>query len=580
MAPKTFRDFGIDVGTKSGVEVKVICPQCSPHRKKKNYPCLNVNTEKGVWHCWHCDWSGSLGNGVESRADFKKTYKRPAYVTNRTDLPQSVVDFFAQRGISQATLQRNRIGVGKEWFPQVEAERSCITFPFLRGGECVNVKYRTPDKLFRMAAGAERVLYGLDDITSVLIWVEGEMDKLSMEEAGYQNCVSVPDGAPAPEAKNYANKFDFMDCPELAAVNQHIIAVDNDPPGRRLQEELIRRLGPSKCLIVDWPEGCKDANDVLVKLGPDELQRRVIDARPVPVDGTSRARDYRGQVWRRYAGEIPKGFSTGWTALDPLYKILPGDWTLVTGIPGSGKSEWLDALAINLARGEGWNFAVYSPENDPVDYHLEKMAEKVIGKPFDQGQTERMSVVEVEEAMDFLDDHFTHLIPEEPTLGALLDRAAELVTHRGIRGLILDPWNEIVHERAGAASETDYISVAISRIRRFSRQHGVHTWVVAHPTKLQKDNSTGKYPVPTPYDVAGSAHWRNKADNCITVHRDQLDRDKPVQIHVQKIRKKFLGRVGMAELRYDQVTGRYQNFDGATLAPVYSFQSGGNNGTD
>jgi len=81
--------------------------------------------------------------------------------------------------------------------------------------------------------------------------------------------------------------------------------------------------------------------------------------------------------------------------------------------------------------------------------------------------------------------------------------------------------------------------------------------VVAHPSKLLR-GADGKRPVPTPYDIAGSAHWYNKADNIITVHRDQLEpRDQRVQIHVQKVRFKHMGRIGLAELMYDRVTGRY-----------------------
>jgi twinkle protein len=569
---KTFREFGIDIGNKTGVEIKVTCPQCSPSRRKKNYPCLNVNTEKGMWNCWHCGWRGSLGKGEESRPMVEKVFRKPVYVENRTELSEKVVAYFAQRGISQGTLLRNRIGFGSAYFPQVEEERTCIMFPYYRGEEVINVKYRTHDKLFRLASGAERVLYGLNDIDEVLIWVEGEMDKLSMEEAGFKNCVSVPDGAPAPDTKNYANKFDFLDCKELGSVRQHIIAVDDDAPGRRLQEELVRRLGPEKCLTVTWPVGSKDANDVLQKYGPDELASCVVKAEPMPVQGASTVRNYRQEILRRYEGEVQKGVPCGWSGMDGLYSVLPGEWTLVTGVPGSGKSEWLDALQVNLARDYGWNFAIFSPENHPADYHMEKLFEKVVGKPFGDGPTPKMSVADLETAMEFVEDHFTWLEPEKTTLDELLGRATELVQRKGIQGLVLDPWNEIDHMTRTAQSETDYISASLTKVRKFCRQHGVHTWIVAHPTKLQKDPTTKKYPIPTPYDVAGSAHWRNKADNCITVHRDQIDGSTPVEIHVQKVRKKHVGRVGMAELRYDRVTGRYT--DWAIAGAIYSWNPG------
>lgn len=558
----TWQSLGIDTRGATTGEHKTTCPRCSHLRKKKNYPCLNLNLDKGLFNCWHCGWGGSLGHGEERRPEAPKIYRRPEYVMNRTELPENVVAWFAQRGISQGTLIRNKIGYGKEYFPQVERERSCTMFPFYRGDECVNVKYRTADKLFRLASGAERVLYGINDIEQELIWVEGEMDKLAVEEAGLTNCVSVPDGAPTPETKNYTNKFDFMDCEQLATVRKHIIAVDNDAPGRRLQEELIRRLGIDSCVVVTWPEGCKDANDVLIQHGPRTLKECIEAALPLPIEGTCTAEDLKAQILRRYNGEVQRGISTGWDCVDRYYTVLPGEWTLVTGIPGHGKSEWLDALAMHLASDHGWNFGVFSPENHPPDYHSEKLIEKYVGLPFSEGPTQRMSVAQLNAATDFIADHFTFMMPEIPSLEALLEQAGRLVTRKGIQGLIMDPWNEIEHARAQGQTETDYISVALSKIRKFCWKHGVHTWVVAHPAKLYKDKDSGDYPVPTPYDVSGSAHWRNKADNCITVYRDMKDNSKPVAIHIQKVRKKFVGHIGMAELRYDRVTGRYTDWAG------------------
>ena len=469
-----------------------------------------------------------------------------------------IVDWFAQRGISQEVLERNQISKGVAYFPQTEEETACIMFPYFRGEEIVNIKYRTRDKLFRMAAGAERILYGINDITPTLIWVEGEIDKLSVEMAGFTSCVSVPDGAPAVDTKSYSNKFDYLQDKVLEAVTMHIIAVDSDGPGVRLQQELIRRLGREKCYFVTWPDGCKDANDVLLKYGAEFLAECLQSAQAMPIEGTHKAMDVIDLLRNEYTHGVEKGLETGWSNLRDYYRVMPGEWTLVTGIPGNGKSEWLDALAINLAKREGWSFGVYSPENLPMTYHIQKLAEKYVGKPFGPGPTERMSIPEFEDAVQWIDAHFTFIMPEFPTVENLLATAGELVLRHGLRGLILDPWNEIDHSSRNGIPETEHISHCLSKIRTFARNHGVHVWVVAHPTKLQKDQD-GCYPVPTPYDVSGSAHWRNKADNCITVHRDQAENSDLVEIHVQKIRKKMNGKIGRADLRYNIVTGQYRD---------------------
>lgn len=145
------------------------------------------------------------------------------------------------------------------------------------------------------------------------------------------------------------------------------------------------------------------------------------------------------------------------------------------------------------------------------------------------------------------------------TVDGVLKLAKALVFRKGIRGLVIDPWNELDHSRPSNLSETEYISQALTKIRRFARTHEVHVWLVAHPTKLPKQTD-GKYPVPTPYDVSGSANWRNKADNCLTVWRDLSEpHSREVQIHVQKIRFKEVGQIGMARLNYDILTGRYRD---------------------
>jgi twinkle protein len=136
--------------------------------------------------------------------------------------------------------------------------------------------------------------------------------------------------------------------------------------------------------------------------------------------------------------------------------------------------------------------------------------------------------------------------------------AKVLILRKGIKGLVIDPWNELDHSRPSNLSETEYISQCLSKIRRFARLHNIHIWLIAHPTKLRKEDN-GNYPVPTPYDISGSAHWRNKADNCISIWRDLNDRDTPVQIHVQKVRFKEIGQVGMVELNYDYKSGRYSD---------------------
>lgn len=559
---KTFADYGIVIPAGRAGEIDVTCPQCSPTRKKKTARCLSVNTELGTWCCHHCGWSGGLKEGERryEAAWSKPRYRRPAPLAEQRVDP--IVDWFAARGIPRSVLERNRVTAAKVYMPQLEDTVLAAAFPYYRGEELVNVKYRTRDKHFRMETGAERILYGLNDIDPKrCVIVEGEIDKLSLEVAGITSCVSVPDGAPPPTAKDYSSKFAFLEADEelLNTVEEWILAVDGDEPGQRLCDELARRLGREKCKRVTWSSECKDANDVLLSWGPKVLRECIENAEPYPIEGVFTYLDVGPRVRNLFEHGWDKPVSTGWEELDRFYRVRPGELTVVTGIPGSGKSNWLDALVVNLAREHGWRIGMFSPENQPVEDHIARMIEKYVGAPFYDGPTERMSAAEMERGMAWVMDRiFWYLPPEEDewTIENVLSMARQLVRQKGIQGLVIDPWNELECARPRDMTETEYISQALKRIRQFARKHGVHVWIVAHPQKLQREKD-GNYPVPTMYDIAGSAHWRNKADNGICVWRDFQDEDANVKVIVQKIRFRQNGRIGECEFKYRPSTATY-----------------------
>lgn len=272
----------------------------------------------------------------------------------------------------------------------------------------------------------------------------------------------------------------------------------------------------------------------------------------------------RSKLSDLYAKGLPPGDRTGWPSVDKHYTVVPGQFTVMTGWPGSGKSEWLDALLINLSR-QGWKFCIYSPENLPHELHVSKLLEKVIGKPFGTGPTERMSEDEVSEGLDLIAQRFTFLKPDLDaalSVQKIIEQAQILIADDRAggddskRGLVIDPWNELEHYRPTNLSETEYISQTLSYVRAWAREWNVHVWIVAHPQKLRRDDG-GKLPVPRPDSISGSIHWWNKADCAITVHREMADGKREVEIYVQKVRFKHVGSPGLIELRYDRPTGRY-----------------------
>ena len=256
-------------------------------------------------------------------------------------------------------------------------------------------------------------------------------------------------------------------------------------------------------------------------------------------------------------GASNRGVSTGWPNMDTLYRVARGEWTLVTGMPSHGKSAWLDALVVQLAEKHGWRFAVCSPENQPLELHALKLARLLKGKPFSIGVHERLTMQDLTDALAWEFDHFTFVLPHEGrrSVAGVLALMETVIQRREVHGIVIDPWNELDHSRTDKLSETEYISQSLTAIRQFARRRNVHVWMVAHPTKLQKLPGKDTYPVPRPYDVSGSAHWWNKADNAICVYRD--DEDRWVQVHVQKVRFDTNGQRGVAEFQYNPLTGRY-----------------------
>jgi twinkle protein len=582
---KNYWDFGIQLTstrTDPAGNAYTTCPQCSPQRKntaKRRIKCLSVNLHKEIWLCHHCGWAGTLKEGGKTRKidtglDLQQ-WALPSLPAEKKPLPANIVQWFEKRGIPAHVVARNNIQYRSTYMPQLESWSPVIWFPYYRDGQLVNVKYRHLDKHYKLHTGAERILYGIDDLKdqTTAIIVEGEMDKLSIEAAGWENCVSVPNGAPPMNARSIDNHLSFLKPEDFPHITHWIIAVDTDEPGQRLRDELRQRLGRDKCSVITWPTGCKDANDVLVNLGLEALITHIYDNMSLPpIEGAITVRDITRQAIQFYQEGMEPGALTGWNNVDDLYRVRLGQLNIVTGIPGHGKSEWLDALLVNLANLHGWSSVIFSPENHPLEMHLSKLLEKRLNKPFNKTLMTAMSLPEVQAGLNWLNNYFYFLKPTDDNqkLDTILSLTEQLITRHGIRCLVIDPWNELDHTRPESLNESEYVSRCLSKLRRFARKHRVAVFLVAHPTKLQKitkqvkSRHTGEmidksfYPVPTLYEISGSSHFFNKTDNGITVYR-LAEPGEPVQIHIQKIKFKSDGKRGKALLDYDIYTGRYKD---------------------
>ena len=538
-----FSDFGIIVNKSRG-QVKTKCPKCSHDRKKKSDPCLSVNIDEGIWNCHNCGWKGTLKqNNYMQEIKYIRPTKQPKY-SNYTD---DVINFFKLRGISESTLISCRVSEGFEYMPQLGRETFTLQFNYYRDNELINIKYRDARKNFKLVKDAEKILYGIDDIKGYdeVIIVEGEMDKLAYYEAGYKNCVSVPNGASNMKME-YLN--DFPD--DLKKV---YVATDNDEPGRKLAEELSRRIGRDICYRVDFGEH-KDANEYLEK--NKSLKETIDRAKAYPLEGVIGVDSISLDIDDLYSNGLNRGDTTGHINFDRLFSFATSQLTVITGVPTHGKSNWLEYMCMKLASNSDWKFGIFSPEHYPLQLHFSVLAEKFIGKTFRKvSKYERMTKSDLSFAKKFISSRFNWIRPDGDvfTIDAILEAAAGLVKRHGIKGLIIDPYNKI-HANIGSQSETQYINDFLTKLTIFKQKYDIHIFLVAHPRKMQKKDN-GLYDVPTLYDIAGSANFYNQVDNGITVYRNF--ETECTHVYVQKVKFRHIGELGEACFKYNLQNGRY-----------------------
>lgn len=521
---------------------KSVCPECSHLRKNKAERCLSWDKQTNRGYCHNCNTAF-----FEYRPHEPKQFIIPEW-HNRTELSDKAVKYFEGRMISQSTLVKMRVYTDVVNMPQFGKDVECICFPYFSSDKLVNIKFRGPQKSFRMVTGAELIFYNIDCLKSFdeVIIVEGEIDALTFIQAGFENTLSVPNGA----NKNLEYLDSCIDA--FTDIKKIYIATDQDTKGIELKGELIRRLGPERCYVVSFKD-CKDANEYLLKYG-DLIKDVIREAQPVPVKGIINASSLYSDVRNMFESGVLPGKKINQEIIDKNITWETGRLAIITGIPSSGKSEFVDYIICKLNIMHGWKAAFFTPENYPLKFHYAKLFEKLIGKKFG---TKTATELEWDMAYEHIKDNFFYILNEDDfTVKSILDSAKVLVKTRGIKIMVIDPYNKLEHKYTD--SETQYISRFLDEIINFAKFNDVLLFLIAHPVKMQKN--AGKFEVPSLYSISGSANFFNKTDYGLTVHRktdDDAVMINEVEVHIQKIKYKHLGEQGIIDLNYDYITGRF-----------------------
>ena len=519
-----------------------LCPECSHTRRKKTDKCLAWDKRNNRGYCHNC-----MAAFFEYRPHEIKEYNVPEW-KNKTDLTDKAVKYFESRMIAQPVLNKMTVYSENEFMPQFNKSVEVICFPYFFGGKLVNIKYRGPEKSFKMVAGAELIFWNIDCLNDnkEIIITEGEIDALTFIQSGFNNTISVPNGA----NKN----LEYLDsCIELFAdIEKIYIATDQDTKGIELKTELIRRFGAERCWVVSFKD-CKDANEYLLKYG-DAIRDVIDEAAPVPVKGIIEVKSIYADIRNLFEQGVQSGLRLDQIIIDEYITWESGRLAIVTGVPSSGKSEFVDYVVCKLNIKHGWKAAFFTPENYPLKFHYAKLFEKLVGKKFNKGN---ISELEWDMCYDYVRNNFYYILNEEDfTVKSIIDSAKILVRTRGIKVMVIDPYNKLEHEYTD--SETQYISRFLDQLIQFAKMNDILVFLVAHPRKMNKTN--GKVDVPSLYDISGSANFYNKTDYGITVHRKTSEDGvmiNEIDVYFQKIKYKHLGKQGIISLNYDYINGRF-----------------------
>jgi twinkle protein len=527
-----FNQYDLKEGATQG-----ICPLCSSDRKPSNAKaqCASYDWERGLGTCHNCDTTFQI-HTYQRKGASEKVYARPNTPEQFNEVSTNVETWFGARGISKQTLRDLKVTEGSEFMPQTSKMENTIHFNYFMGDQLINIKYRDGKKNFKLYKGAEKVFYNINSVVGYdwCVLVEGEMDVLALHEAGIKNVISVPNGATL-----NSNNLDYLDnCIDyLDDKTKIILAVDADEAGQALKQELIRRLGAEVCYLVDF-NGQKDANEYLTVNGAKKLRGAIHTAKQVPLEGVTTLYDIQDEVKEFVRNGFKPGFQVGLNNFDKIFSTYTGQFITVTGIPSSGKSDFVDQMVVGYNNLYGWKTAFASPENQPTYLHAHKLMRKTWqGMP----NVDDIGGDKWQEVTDKVNDNYFFIDMDRYTLEAVLRKGAELVKRKGIKCLVIDPYNKVRDTECKSEDVTRYTMEYLTKIEMFAKKYDVLVFIVAHPTKMYKGQD-GKMEEPTMYSIKGGGEWYDASYHGLLVHRDYAA--KTTKVKVLKVKFQNLGENG------------------------------------
>ena len=509
------------------------CPFCNGGSSGKDRETFAVSLDRGVYVCKRgsCGKRGALETLGEffhenisvnrpNAHKFENTTKN--YVLPDTKLSpctETIYQYFESRKISRQTVDTFKIQAD---------DRGNIVFPFYENGENVFEKFRKPSKHrpedktpkeWRVP-GTKPILFGMDMcvFSQPLVITEGEIDCMSLYEAGIHNVTSVPSGCE--DFTWIENCYDWLE-----RFKTIILFGDNDEPGQKMVKTLAKRLEESRCKIVeDYPERpdggfCKDANEILYFHGDFALIDMVENARDIPVKGLLNL----GEVIPTDPTLVPR-IKTNIPKLDAMTGgLLEGGITIVLGRAGSGKSVLSNMIALNAIE-QGYTVCVYTGEfrADRFQYwiNLQAAGSNYITLKYDPVKGKQVPVLSYavqQRVMNWYNGKLLLYDNDEVFDGSQADAILSVFTmavrRHGARLLIIDNMMTSVSDK-----EDEWRAQAIfaNQLKKFANKYGVAILLVAHARKTKAGEKLNAD------DLSGASATNNLADVTISVEAGRL----------------------------------------------------------
>ena len=608
----------LNIEEKSGkVRYSTTCPKCNDTRQKhKNSQCLTVNNEEGNrwFHCNHptCGYSGNL-DIMDKFDKVQEKSRMPKQVAQTYSI--EVRDYLEKRGLDVKAVLKEKVysfNMGK---------KPILGFPFYMGLTLVNVKYfdlrwkpgQDSPKWWQMSKkeGTKSIFMGMQSINfeegvkKEIIITEGEWDWLTWKTCGYNNVLTVPMGAPNPNAKEFTKEFAYANDKYVQSffkdIESIIFSTDNDAPGHVLRNQLAIVFGKERCKYIQYPIGYKDVNDVLMgntkgdtllpalgKAGVDECYKNLSS---FPIAGIIKLGDVREDLRILAQEGFLPGYKCGVPALDDLYTEKSKRLQVIGGMPSVGKStyiRWHEISVIKHNADLNLKYGWFSPENRPVAREYAKMAQVCTGQFFKEGWKNSMTPELRNKTLRWLERHFFIISPDRRnfdtfngkikadkvnTMDSLCQYLVYLKKTENIFGYVIDAWNKIEHEQPRNMTETQYISQQLDHLVDFNDYYDLHGIIIAHTTKIEKQGIN--YRMPSLYDIKGTSAWKEKPDIGILLHRNMnkkkkreditedmddddkyyVDSDAPTIVRTEKIRFEEEGNMNRIKLTMDSYRG-------------------------